>query len=188
MVLRPKQIADGITGARALLAVGYAWLGLAWGAEALALAGWLLMLNWSGDAVDGAIARRQVPFYHTWLGDHDLEVDMGVAAGLLAYLVAAGWVAPLWGGAYVLLWVVVFAVLGQPRALGMLAQAPVYIWFVVTALRHAPLVGWALVVWVVVAVIVTWPRFPQEIVPGFLGGMRAIAKEERPASRRPPAP
>jgi hypothetical protein len=26
--------------------------------------------------------------------------------------------------------------------------------------------------WVVVAVIVTWPRFPQEVIPGFLHGMR----------------
>jgi hypothetical protein len=174
MRIRPKQVADGITGARAVLALLFAWLGLTRGAAVLAPVGWLLLLNWTGDSVDGVIARRQRPFYHTWLGDHDLEVDIGAAAGLLVYLAAARFVPPLWAGAYVLLWLALFIVFGVPRSLGMLAQAPVYGWFVVMALRHAPAVGWAMVAWVVLAIAVTWPKFPQEVVPGFLGGMRGL--------------
>jgi hypothetical protein len=32
--------------------------------------------------------------------------------------------------------------------------------------------GLMLSAWVIAAVVVTWPRFPQEVIPGFLGGMR----------------
>lgn len=171
-----KQLADLITGSRLFLAVFYLWLGLVRGVAALPLAGWLLLANWTGDCADGALARRGRSFHHTWLGDHDLEVDMLVATGLLAYLVAAGFVPVAWAGAYLLLSLAVFAVLGIPRSLGMLAQAPVYGWFIATALRHEPLVGWSLVLWIGAAVIITWPRFPREVIPGFLAGLHGLGE------------
>lgn len=179
-----KQLADFITGVRLLLTGGYLWLGLARGAAGLPLAGWLLLANWTGDSVDGAIARRSRPYYHTWLGDHDLEVDILVATGLLAFLVAAGFLPEAWAAGYLLLWLIVFWLLGIPRSLGMLAQAPIYAWFIATAIRHAPLVGWSLVAWILAALVITWPRFPRQIVPGFLNGLYAVAQEWR-SSRRP---
>jgi len=180
-----KQLADAITGTRLLLAGGYLWLGLARGAAGLPVAGWLLLANWTGDSVDGALARRSRPYYHTWLGDHDLEVDMLVATGLLAFLAVAGFLPGLWAAVYLLLWFLVFAFLDIPRSLGMLAQAPVYAWFIGTAVRHAPLVGWSLVAWILAALIITWPRFPREIVPGFLGGLRSLVRGRRASSRAP---
>ena len=185
MRFNTKQLADTITGTRLLLAGGYLWLGLVRGAAALPLAGWLLLANWTGDGVDGALARRSRPYYHTWLGDHDLEVDMLVATGLLAFLVVAGFMPGLWAAVYLLLWFLLFALLGIPRSLGMLAQAPVYAWFVVTAVRYAPLVGWSLVAWILIALVVTWPRFPREIVPGFLDGLRSLVQRRRASSRAP---
>lgn len=173
-----KQLADFITGVRFSLAAFYVWLGLARGPAALPVAGWLLLANWTGDCLDGALARRSQPTRHTWLGDHDLQVDMLVASGLLAFLIVAGFLPVSWAGAYLLLWLIVFMALGIPRSLGMLAQAPVYGWFILTALRHAPVVGWSLVTWILVAVVVTWPRFPREVIPGFLGGLRDALAEE----------
>jgi hypothetical protein len=178
-----KKLADAITGARLLLSAFYFWLGLSRGAAALPFAGWLLLANWTGDGVDGALARRSRPLRHTWIGDHDLQVDMSVAAGLLAFLIAAGLLPATWGAGYLLLWAVIFIALGLSRSLGMLAQAPVYGWFILTAIRHAPLVGWSLVAWIFVAVVVTWPRFPQEVVPGFLGGLREVAAQDHSPPR-----
>jgi hypothetical protein len=178
-----KKVADAVTGARLLLSAFYIWLGLSHGGAALPLAGWLLLANWSGDSVDGALARRSRPPRHTWIGDHDLQVDMSVATGLLVFLIAAGLLPVIWGAAYLLLWAVIFMALGLSRSLGMLAQAPVYGWFILTAIRHAPLAGWSLVAWILVAVVVTWPRFPQEVVPGFLRGLRDGAAQDHPPPR-----
>lgn len=61
-----------------------------------------MMVDWTGDAVDGAIARRNRPFYHAWLSDHDLEIDILVAASLLGYLTAVVFVSPLLAEMYVL--------------------------------------------------------------------------------------
>jgi len=180
-----KQLADLITGSRLLLALGYLWLGLSRGAAALPAAGWLLLVNWTGDSVDGALARRSRVTYHTWIGDHDLEVDMLVAAGLLAFLVTAGFLPASWGLLYLLLCFAVFALVGVQRSLGMLVQAPVYGFFIAVSLRHAPVSGWALVLWVAGALIITWPRFPREIVPNFLHGIRDLADEEKHPTHHP---
>ena len=60
----------------------------------------------------------------------------------------------------------------------MLFQAPIYAWFVWVAIREVPIVGMWLPVWIVVAVIVTWPKFPEIVVPGFLAGVRAVWKNK----------
>lgn len=180
-----KRLADFITGARLLLGASLAWLGLARGAAALPTAVWLMLVNWTGDSVDGVIARSSRPFYHTWLGDHDLEVDMAVAAALLAYLVAAGFAPPTVAILYLVGWLLLFWRLGLVRSLGMLAQAPVYGWLIWAALVEAPDVGRWVLVWIVLAIIVTWPRFPREIIPSFLAGLRPVrdSGEEEPRHR-----
>ena len=166
-----KRGADLITGGRLFLGASLAWLGLSRGAAALPTAVWLLLVNWMGDLVDGIIARSSRPYYHTWLGDHDLEVDMAVAAALLAFLVGAGFVSPGVAIVYLLAWLLLFWRLGLVRSLGMVAQAPVYGWFIWVAMKEAPEVIRWLLAWIVLVIIITWPRFPKEVVPGFLAGL-----------------
>lgn len=171
-----KRIADTITAVRAVIALTLLWLGWEYGAESLPVVVWLMLIDWTGDSLDGAVARCNRPLYHSWVGDHDLGVDILVAAGLLGYLVYAGFVMPLVAGLYVLTWFLILWHWQMPRTLGMLCQAPVYGWFVVVAVYHMPTVGVWLLVWIIVAMSVTWPRFPQEIVPNFLAGMRHLRK------------
>lgn len=178
-----KQFADLITVMRIAIALILPWLGLAQGAAGLPVAVWLMIADWTGDFLDGAMARRSRVAYHTWVGDHDLEVDMAVAAGLLAYLVFAGLVDVRLAGIYLVICALTFWRWGVPKALGMLAQAPIYGWFIWVALRESPAAGPWLVVWIVAAVVLTWPRFPHEVVPGFLAGMRRVGKY-RPNLRR----
>lgn len=177
--MNTKRVADGITGFRALLSLAFVWLGLAHGRDGLPWAVVMLLVDWTGDGLDGFLARRSSRQYRTWVGDHDLEVDMAVAAGLLAYMVFAGFVDPRVAAVYVVLCGLVLLYWQFSRALGMLCQAPVYGWFIWVALHHAPVAGWTLIVWLATAVIVTWPRFPQEVIPGFLEGMRQVSRRYR---------
>ena len=100
---------------------------------------------------------------------------MFVSAGLLGYLWASGFVSTIVAVVYVLISVVVFYFLGDiERTLGMLSQAPIYWWFIWVAMRDAPLAGRWLIIYLVAIIVVTWPRFPKEIVPGFLSGISQL--------------
>jgi hypothetical protein len=172
-MLVAKQIADMITTARALIAVCLVWLGMAQGADGLYLVAWVMVANWTGDMVDGRIARRSRVQYRTWIGDHDLEVDMIVSMGLLAYLLLAGFVSVWLVAIYILLWGAYFWRLGGiSHSPGMLFQAPIYGWFIWVALHDAPHSGWMIIIFLLSAVALTWPYFPKEMVPGFLQGFR----------------
>jgi len=173
-MLVAKQFADLLTLTRTLIALILVCLGIMQGGDGLPTAALLLLVSWTTDALDGPIARRSRLSYHTWLGDHDLEVDMAVAAGLLVYMLLSGFVNPVVGTVFALGWALFFWHWGVLRSPGMLFQAPVYAWFIWLALCGSPLYGALLVGWILAAILFTWPRFLDEVVPGFLAGMRAI--------------
>lgn len=171
-MLVAKQVADLITISRGMMALALAWLGIEAGALAFPLAVWILFADWVGDMFDGSIARRSRIQYHTWIGDHDLEVDMFVSLGLLVYLMGAGFI-PWWlGGLYLAFWGLFFWKMGILPSPGMLFQAPIYAWFLWTALKETPGLGVLLILFLLTVIILTWPKFPQIVVPGFLRGMR----------------
>jgi hypothetical protein len=174
-----KQVADLITFSRAMLAFLLVWLGVTHGDTSLALITILMILNWTGDALDGTLARRSSRKYHTWIGDHDLEVDMLVSFGLLFYLLAAGFVDIRVLLLYSLIGVLIFWRWGFHRSLGMVIQAPIYGWFIWVAIRDQPTVGIWVIVWLIAAVVITWPRFPQQVIPGFLTGMKEVVNLRR---------
>jgi phosphatidylglycerophosphate synthase len=171
-MLVAKQVADLITFSRGLMAFILAGLGLLVGKDALPMAAWVMIADWCGDMVDGPIARRSRIHYHTWIGDHDLQIDMTVSVGLLIYLLGAGYVSWWVGVIYLLGWALFFLRFGVIPAPGMLFQAPIYFWFILTTLRYATGLGALIIVLILTAVILTWPKFPQVVVPGFLEGMR----------------
>lgn len=173
-MLVAKQVADLLTGSRALLGFILAWLGLEQGADGLPLAICLLIAAWTSDIIDGPLARHSRRKYRTWIGNHDLEADMAVSAGLCVYLLGSGFISVWLGFLYIGFWGVLFLKTGILRPLGMLFQAPIYGWFTLTALHYVPSMGRWLVYWIVGAVIVTWPRFPREIVPDFLSGISEL--------------
>jgi len=168
-----KQVADLITSVRVLIAVFLVFVGVVEGNAGLPLVAWMMIADWAGDMVDGRIARRSRVQYHTWIGDHDLEVDITVSVGLLAYLVKADFLNIWLAGGYVFLWGLYFWRQGGiPHSAGMLLQAPIYAWFIFVALRDAPQAGWTIVVFLTSAIVLTWPYFPKVMVPGFFAGFR----------------
>jgi cardiolipin synthase len=178
-MLVAKQVADLITTTRALLAFWLAWLGIAGGEASLPTVVWLLILNWTGDALDGTLARRSSRHYHTWIGDHDLEVDILVSVGLLFYMFGAGFVDIRLLGIYALICILIFWYWGFQRSLSMLVQAPIYGWFMWVSIQNDPSDGIWLVIWILAVVILTWPRFPNQIIPGFLTGMKEVVNLRR---------
>ena len=169
-----KQVADLITFTRGLLIFWFPWLGFTQGESSLTAAIWLLIMNWTGDALDGTFARRSRRQYHTWIGDHDLEIDIMVSFGLLLYMSGAGFVDLRIVGLYCLGWILIFWKWGYHRSLGMLIQAPIYGCFIWISFQNAPTVSVWLVVWILMALIITWPRFPNEMIPGFLTGIKNV--------------
>ncbi|MEA1976344.1 MAG: hypothetical protein U9N80_00420 [Chloroflexota bacterium] len=175
-----KQVADLLTFTRGLLLIVFPWLAVTGGQESLSLAVMLLIANWTGDVFDGALARRSRIRYDSWIGDHDLEIDMAVAFGLLIYMIATGHVQLTVGAIYILIWAIYFWRVGLPSTMGMLFQAPIYGWFIYISLKYAPSAGLWLVAWILAAVVFTWPRFPKEVVPGFMSGMKEhFASDQR---------
>jgi endonuclease/exonuclease/phosphatase family metal-dependent hydrolase len=171
-----RAFADLLTWLRAGAAVALAGLGFAHGRQSLSAAAALLLFSWTSDAFDGVLGRRSGT-RPSWIGEHDLEVDIAVSAGLGVWLVATGCVAWPVAVAYVGVWASVFTWLGVQRSPGMLVQAPIYLLFILVALRGEPWAGAALLVWIATAVVTTWPLFPREIVPEWVGGMRSAWRE-----------
>lgn len=167
-----KQIADILTFTRGLLLIILPWLAITGGQDSLPLAVSLLIANWTGDVLDGALARRSSRRYNTWIGDHDLEVDMAASFGMLIYMMVTGYVQLPVGVIYILIWAIYFWQAGLPRTMGTLFQAPIYGWFIYISLRYTPSAGLWIIAWMLAVGIITWPRFPREGVPGFLNGMK----------------
>jgi hypothetical protein len=136
-----KQVADLITITRGLLLVIFPWLGITQGRASLPWAAVLLAADWTGDVLDGALAKRSGIKQQTWVGAHDLEVDMAVSLGLLIYLLITGLLSLPVALVYLLLWGAYFFRAGIPRSLGMLFQAPIYGWFIYVTLVHANAAG-----------------------------------------------
>ncbi|HIC88759.1 MAG TPA: CDP-alcohol phosphatidyltransferase family protein [Anaerolineae bacterium] len=175
-----KRIADVLTATRIALACYLVWLGLTQGAAALPTAITVLILCWATDLLDGPLARRDPAHTRTWLGEHDLAADMSVALAVLGFLTLSRFVAPPVTAIYLLVSV---GLLWHYRApvLGMALQAPPYGGMLWVALRQAFLYGLLAIGWIVLTVIVTWPRFPRQVVPNFLADMRSLARPDEQA-------
>ncbi len=179
-MLDAKLVADLITAARALLGVMMVWLGFTQGRDALPGVVMLMLLDWTGDFVDGGIAKRSRSPRRTWVGDSDLYIDLLVSIGLGIYLVAAGFVGFAFALSYILFWMLLLWRFGLDRNLLMLVQAPIYLWLILITLRLAPQMGTWLVLWVLAATLINWRRFSQHIVPQFVSGMTSLWRKRRP--------
>ena len=88
-------------------------------------------------------------------------------------------VAPFFATSNVLLWLLVFWWRGVVYALAVLFQAPIYAWFIVVLLRDATPYALLILAWILAAMLVTWPKFPKVMIPGFLNGLRDAISRRR---------
>ena len=171
-----KLVADFITAARGMLGFLIIWLGFTQGEDALPTIGLVMLLDWTGDFVDGGIAKRSRHPRRTWIGDSDIYVDASLSICLGIYLISAGFVGFTFGFCYLLGWILILWRFGLDKNLLMLAQTPIYLWFVLTTLRVIPESGYWLVIWVLIALTINWKRFSQDIVPKFISEVGAMLR------------
>jgi hypothetical protein len=169
-----KMVADLITATRGLLGLAIIWLGIIQGSQALPMVVFLMLLDWTGDFADGGIAHRSRHPRRTRIGDSDIYIDLFVSVCLGIYLLQSGFVELTLGFLYLLGWGVILWRFGLDKNLLMLVQAPIYFYFILTALRVLPDIGSWLVIWVLVATAINWRRFTREIIPRFIAGMRSL--------------
>lgn len=170
-----KTVADGLTAGRCVLGLTLLWIGWRYGATALPAAIVLLVCAWISDLLDGTLAHHDPHPHQTWIGTHDLAFDVIVGIGTLGYLALAGYLTASIALVYLvsctlLVWVF------QSRALAMLSQAWPYGMVLLIGLHEAPLYSILALTWLACAIALTWPRFPREVVPGFIRGMRMLAR------------
>ena len=174
MASHTKLAADIITVIRTLLIPIFIWLGFAFGAESLPVIIWLEIFNWTADSLDGPLARRSPVEKHTWIGDRDLPIDMLITTALGVYLVGAGMLGWQILVIYLLFWLLVFWRLGLTQVLGIIYQLPIYLLFLFFAIRDVPQSLLWLVAWALAAIVVTWPKLPNVIVPDFIRGVKGL--------------
>jgi hypothetical protein len=172
LLLSAKRLADTLTLSRGFFSAAIIWLGLSRGLEALPGVVILTLIAWTTDCFDGTIARRSQLEYQTWIGANDLVFDLFIAGSLVAYLSLVS-LLPVWIGiAFVSIWIWAFWRYGFFLAGVKISQAMVYGYLIVAVFFQSLVYGAALVVWIIFAVVATWPRFLEESVPVFFKDVR----------------
>ncbi|CUU05838.1 hypothetical protein JGI2_01308 [Candidatus Kryptobacter tengchongensis] len=135
----------------------------------------LLWIAWVTDLLDGPISRLDPRKIQTWIGRHDLTADVMVSLGCWLFLVFSNLINPLIGFGYILLGAFLLWYF-KSEYLAWALQALPYGLMILTALKYAFVYGILLIAWIIIVVIVTWPRFPKYTLPEFLRGMKALFK------------
>lgn len=175
-MLTPSTFANFLTGVRAAVAVLLPLLGYLQGASGINSVVYLLVVSWISDYFDGVTARSRPGHRPSWLGAHDLQVDMLVSMGLLLYLVQSGYVSLPLAFVYVLVWMLVFSLYGVDKTKGALLQAPIYLYFVWLAFQDAPRAALLIPAWIVVVLSISWRRFAGQVLPEFFSGLAGLLR------------
>lgn len=119
---------------------------------------WLLVAGWTSDMVDGRLSRTLSPEHHSWLGKHDVYIDLFVSLVALFYLGVTG-LLPVWATlGYLLGWGALFLWKGIPPLFAQVFQNPVYAYFLYHTLQQAPQVLPWLLLWALAALLLFWRR------------------------------
>jgi hypothetical protein len=175
-MLDAKLVGDLITASRGILGLIIVWFGLTQREAALPAIVLLMLLDWTGDFVDGTIAHHSRNPRHTRIGDSDIYIDLFVSICLGIFLVNAGYVGFSFGVWYAIGWMLLLWRFGLDKNLIMLAQTPIYLWFIIVALRVVPQMGYWMVIWVAMALTINWQRFSKDIVPKFIHGIASMLR------------
>jgi len=175
-MLTPSTFANILTGLRAVVALLLPVFGALQGREALASSVYLMLVAWVSDYFDGTLARRHSSHRPSWLGAHDLQVDLLVAMGLLLYLLQSGYVSTLFALGYVVAWMLALRRFGMDKTTGSLLQGPIYGIFLWIAAQDAPAAALWVPAWVVVVLSISWRRFLGQVLPEFFAGLGRLLR------------
>jgi hypothetical protein len=178
-----KSFADLLTSIRALIVPILIWLGFNQGESALNTIVLLMLISWISDYFDGLFARKHPFEKQTWIGAHDLQIDVLVGSSLLIYLTVSGFVAINIAMLYLVGWWLFFLIRGMPKSYGAVFQAPIYLFLLWLAWQ---LNSWALIyviTWLVGNILYNWRRLFATLIPEFFAGLRGFRKRRNSKTR-----
>jgi hypothetical protein len=131
---------------------------------------WPAALTRRYDAIKGIVVHQRTK-NTSWLGQHDVYVDMFVSLAVLGYLAVTN-LLPLWLPlAYLLIWSLVFLRWGIPDIFAQVFQNPIYAVFVFLTIQSEPAVLPWLLLWAGIALLFFWRRMLQ-LLKGLFGAIR----------------
>jgi len=175
-MLSAKTLADILTAGRAFLGLMMVYEGIIYKTDGLAIAAMTLLTAWITDILDGPIARRDTRGLTSWIGEHDLEADLVVALGVWLFLGISGFVSPFWFVIYLIV-AILFSSITHSIYVGWLVQVVPYASMIMLSLLFARSYGIVLVTYLLLILVVTWPRFIHHKVPDFINGMKDVFKD-----------
>ena len=175
-----RPLADFLTVSRVVLCFIMAGIGWTRGEESLPTAVLILILCWFTDLIDGPLARLDTERTTSWVGRHDADADVCMTLAVTAYLVFCGYL-KFW---FALLIVVLALVLRETRSpqLAWPLGAFAYFGFGVVTFRSAPIFGWMAVGYLVLLLVVRWPRVRDQYIPSIKEILRGSAGKPEPHS------
>ena len=163
-------LADLLTLSRIGAAGILIWLGISFGASGLGAASLVTVLAWTTDQLDGWVSGRSVT--PTRLGAWDFPIDAAFYAGIVTYLILAGFVPPVAALGFVMLALIAWAVTRR-KAVGVLALRIVYPTCAAIIFDHAPRIGLFLLGWTA-ALAMIYRRRLSERVPRWVADLQAV--------------
>lgn len=161
-MLRLKLVADLLTFSRAVIALVIVALSLFWPEPPLQAVIWLVWAGWITDALDGPLARRDRQSEETWIGEHDLLVDILLAVSMLAFLMGVGFISPLWTAVYAvvgLLFMLHFRNMGAC----MCFMFPIDLGFMYVIWQRAPAQTRVILLYLAILAILRWDKLMANI-------------------------
>lgn len=180
-ILEPMYalLADILTLSRIVAAGLLIWLGLVYGAAGLPAAVAVTVLAWTTDQLDGWAARRSVR--PTRLGPYDFPIDATFYLGILGYLVAARFLAPV--AALVFLIAALAAWFRTRRkAVGVLCLRLVDLFGAGVVFSTRPWLGLGVVLWLLVLAFLYRQRLAER-VPRWVNDIRFLGRDHETTSK-----
>jgi phosphatidylglycerophosphate synthase len=176
-IKQAKPIADFLTLFRFFLGLVIAVLGYLRSSEGLQAAILLVLLSWLTDIVDGRLARRDPDAQDTWLGRHEAEADLSTSLGVTVYLVFSGYI-PIWFGVLIVFVLPAVWLLHSHQLAWPLYALP-YAILLIVAFDGTPALAWLMVAYLLVTLVIQFPRLSGEHLPEFFQSIRSFRGQDR---------
>lgn len=170
-----KTIANTLTVFRFLIGFIIAFIISTQKKSGLRSAIFWLITAWLTDILDGFLARTsKAP--EDWIGKHDLYADMTVSAGVLYYLTSSGFVSIKFTISFLIISIILLWRF-RSKSIADGIQAVPYGLMIYTSFKYQPFYGYLIIIYLLLIILITWPRFPKEKVPEFINGIKELFKK-----------
>lgn len=180
--IRPKQIADTLTYLRLIIALLIVLVGIAQGRNGLSTALLLLLAGWASDTLDGQLARKDTLSRKTWIGEHDIIVDVLLGLSMMIYFSLSGFT-PLWLTMFCILYLITVTLVLRGWTLYAIFIGLSYGTILLVSYLYATSLFYIFALYILIMLLTTWTHC-WENIRAFFAGFKDI--ETREAVKKKP--